>query len=178
MALILPRATGPRRLAAAVLDATLSLVLAALLSGTLGRWFAGRAVPALHIGDPDGPWTGGTAMILGAAGDLVYGLPAATALLLLAEPIAGVSPGKAAVGLSIVDPCGVDPSRGRLMIRFLVKAAAAWAPAVGLASGSWSTVVAASGLGAMALVRCLPALMGRPALHDAVSALRVVRPSS
>lgn len=178
MALILPLATGPRRLAAAVLDATLSLVLAALLSGTLGRWFAGRAVPALRIGDPDGPWTGGTAMVLGAAGDLVYGLPAAAALVMLAEPIAGVSAGKAAVGLSIVDPNGADPSRGRLMIRFLVKASAAWAPAAALASGSWTAVIAASCLGALALAGGVPALMGRPALHDAASALRVVRPSS
>jgi len=172
MEIVAAPASGLRRFGAGAVDALVALALALLLSESIGRWFAGRAVDALRIGRPDSLWTGGAPMVLGAAGDLVYGMPLALTLILSAEPLTLATPGKQVLGIRIVPA----DSRRRLFVRFLVKGLGAWAVTLSLAAGSWPATALAAGLGALGLVGCLPALFGRPALHDHASSMRVVRP--
>ena len=157
-----------RRAAANVIDAALALLLACLLAGSTGRWFAARAVDALRIGLPDSAWTGGMPMLLGALGTIVYGLPLAAFMILLSEPLTGSTPGQRAAGVHTTG--SVRSSRER----FLLKSSGAWLLVLGLASGSWTVLRLTALPAAIVLIGMIPALFGAPALHDILSKTRMV----
>ena len=89
------------RVLSGTIDALVGLLLAMLLSGTTGRWFAGRSFVMLSIGSPDTFWRGPIPMVIGIFGVLVYGLPFALLLVLLPEALFGAGPGKWALGLAV-----------------------------------------------------------------------------
>jgi hypothetical protein len=103
----------------------------------VGFFFASRAVVMLRIGAPDTVWKGPIPMIMGILGPLVYGLPFAILLVLLAEPLAGTSPGKALLGLTVVS-CGDGTLLHRQRWqRAIIKATPFWGLTVALLAGSW-----------------------------------------
>ncbi len=131
------------RLLAGGLDAVLGTVVALLLAGTLGRWFAGRAVVMLSIGSPDTFWRGPIPMVLGILGSFVYGLPFALLLVLLAEALFGASPGKWLLGLQVVAADGTSAPTGSRLLRWAAKCSGLWAMVLALVAGSWPVAIAA-----------------------------------
>lgn len=164
-------ATGSRRIMAGIIDCVVALMLGLMLTGTAGRWFASQAVSALRIGQPDSLWTGAGPMALGAVGDLVYGLPFALTLILLAEPLTGSTPGKGLMRLAIAPSAGF----GRRALRFLFRGVGAWSLTLAIASGSWPLTVASCVASVLSILGMVPAAFGRLALHDRLSNTFVVR---
>jgi len=156
-----------RRLLAAGIDGLAALLLAVLLAPATGRWFAARAVDALRVGEAGSLWTGGWPLVLGAVGDLAYGLPFTLALILLAEPLTGWTPGRARLGLAL--------RGGSRWTRFAVKGVGGWGLAAALAAGSWPGTVTAAAAAAVALVGMAPLLLGRRPLHDVLAGAETVR---
>ena len=136
------RGFGVRFLAGG-LDAVLGAVIALFLAGTLGRWFAGRAVVMLSIGSPDTFWRGPIPMVLGILGNFVYGLPFALLLVLLAEALFGASPGKWLLGLRVAAADGTSAPTGSRLLRWTVKCSGLWAMVLALVAGSCPVAVAA-----------------------------------
>jgi hypothetical protein len=164
------------RVLSGAIDALVGLLLAMLLSGTTGRWFAGRSFVMLSIGSPDTFWRGPVPMVIGIFGPLVYGLPFALLLVLLPEALAGAGPGKWALGLSVAAPdCGEGP-RGRRWLRWIIKCAGLWSMALALVLGSAPVAGLACLLAASVLLGCLPAAAGASlALHDRLAGTSVCR---
>lgn len=147
-----------RAAASGLIDALAALLAALLFSGTLGTWFGGRAALALHIGQPDGFWTGPLPFLLGLLGNVVYALPVAFLLVLAPEALGGAGPGKLLTGRRI-------PSR-RPLRRYLLKTAGWWLGLLGLLAAWWPLMALGLLAHALILLGALPLLTGRPALHE------------
>lgn len=163
-----------RRLAAATVDGAATALLTVALSRSTGRFFAERAVVALRLDDPDGPWKGPVPLLLGAVGELSYGLPLAALLILGAEFVSGLTPGKALLGLGVTGPDGGPAATGRRLLRLAIKGIGAWGLALALLVGRWPAVLAAAAAGCVLSIGCLPLFGGRSPLHDVLSGTTVV----
>jgi len=154
-----------RRCAASAVDGAVALLLAVLMGHAIGGFFAGRAVVALRIHDPDSLWKGPVPMVMGILGEIVYLLPLTLLLVLLAEPLSGRTPGKSLLRLDVIPQDGAV-----LWLRFLVKASGPLLCLLGLLVGRWE--IAAVGAAASAAI---PAgfIIGL-GLHDRVAGTRVV----
>jgi uncharacterized RDD family membrane protein YckC len=158
------------RVLAGFLDAVLGIAIALPFSGTLGRWFAGRAVVTLSIGSPDTFWRGPIPMVMGIFGSFVYGLPLGLLLVLLAEALFDASPGKWLLGLSVAAADGSPAPTGNRLARWVLKCSALWGTALALAVGSCPIAVAAAVAGLVTLGGFFLAISPRAqALHDRVA---------
>ncbi len=164
------------RCAAALIDGAVSLLLAMLLANNLGVFFARRAVVTLLIDDPDSIWKGPAPLVLGALGNLVYVLPLAVLVVLLAEPLTGSSPGKALMRLVVVVD-GAAPGPAPRWRRFLLKASGPLVLTLALLVGRWQ-------LAALGAVLCLVTVAGlviavanggRATWHDLLAGTEVRR---
>lgn len=156
-----------RRCAAAAVDGAVSLLLALLMSTTLGDLFARRAVIALRIGEPDTLWTGPLPMALGLLGGIVYLLPLTLLLTWLAEPLTGRTPGHALLRLEIHGT--------KRWTRYLFKAAGPLLLVSGLLAGRWEPLIA--GIAASILMSA-GFLAGAPrgsTLHDRAAGTRLTK---
>ena len=164
------------RVLSGTIDALVGLLLAMLLSGTTGRWFAGRSFVMLSIGSPDTFWRGPIPMVIGIFGVLVYGLPFALLLVLLPEALFGAGPGKWALGLAVASgdrgqPSDCDAaSPRRRWLRWFIKCSGLWCMTLALALGNASIAGLACVASIVVLLGFLPAA-GRAclALHDRLS---------
>jgi len=170
----LRRGFGIRFMASAI-DAALGVALALLLSGTLGRWFAGRAVVMLSIGSPDTFWRGPVPMILGVFGNVVYGLPFAMLLVLLPEALFGIGGGKGLLRLHVMGADGEPASTRSRWLRWTVKCSGLCGMVLALILGSGPVAVIAAGA-ALATMGgfCLAAGPRSEALHDRLTGTAVV----
>ncbi len=156
------------------MDFLFGVVVALLLSGSSGRWFAGRAAVMLSIGSPDTFWRGPIPMVLGVLGDFVYGLPFALILVLLGEAIFGAGPGKWLFGMRVTAAAGTPATGGRRLVRWAVKCSGLWLMTLALILGSRALAAVAIGASAAVLSGFLLAAgPGRVALHDRLSATAV-----
>jgi hypothetical protein len=103
-------------------------------------------------------------------------LPLAFALIMLAEPLTGTSPGKRTFGLKIVPCTDVPPSSQWLWYRGAIKSTPFWGLVVALLSGSWIIALCSVILGFAVLcsVALTPFLPGNP-IHEILSHTRIVR---
>ena len=162
------------RSAAGVLDGLLGVIVALLLAGTTGGWFAGRAVATLSIGSPDTLWRGPIPMIMGIFGSFFYGLPFALLLVLLSEALLDASPGKWLLRLRVVEVRGEPAPVGRRLLRWSVKCSGVWIMTLALVAGSLPLALAA-------VVAAVAVLAGsfmvtrssRLAFHDRISGTAV-----
>lgn len=155
-----------RRCAAAVVDGAAALLIALLTGSTLGHYFAARAVVTLRIGEPDSVWRGPLPLVLGAVGEIAYGLPLALVLVLLAEPLTGRTPGKALLGLDLHVRGDGRAGGGRLWLRFAVKASAPLLWMLALLTGRWEIAAAGAVAAAAVLAGGAGGLVGGGSLHD------------
>lgn len=153
-----------RRATALTLDLLLALGLTLLLAESSGHWLSQRAVSALAIDDPTGPWRGPLPLVLGAVGSISYGLPLSFTLITASEVFFAQSPGKALLGLR-VGRMGPLRRTGRLLLRDAPWHLALAALVVG---DPGFTVVALVLAGAWALAALAAALLRRHPLHDLV----------
>ena len=162
------------RLASACFDFAFGIAVALLLTGTTGRWFAGRAAIMLSVGSPDTFWRGPIPMVLGVLGNFVYGLPFALLLALLGEVFFGAGPGKWLFGMRVAAIGGTTaPARKRLM-RWTLKCAGFWIMVLALVLGSTCLAALALGAAVVALAGLGLAIgSGRQALHDRLSGTAV-----
>lgn len=170
------RAPVVRRVVASVIDGGVALVLTGLLATTVGLFWAERAVVTFRIGESGGIWTGLGPMLLGLTAPVSYGFAAGLLLVLLAEALFGVSPGKMATRLSIRRPDGRDADPARLVRRFQVKTAGILLYLLALATGLWHFLVPAVLAGLVVLLGAcgLFGPAGRT-LHDRIARTAVVR---
>ena len=162
------------RLLAGSIDAILGAVIALLLAGTMGRWFAARAVVMLSIGSPDTFWRGPIPMVLGILGNFVYGLPFALLLVLLAEALFGASLGKWLLGLTVRAADGTSAPTGSRILRWAVKCSGLWAMVLALVAGSLPVAIAAITAALIASAGfCLSIGSRSLALHDWLSGTAV-----
>lgn len=167
------RAGLARRFAAGLVDGALGLLLAMLLAGSSGHYFAERAVDTFAIGSPGTIWKGPVPLVLGVLGTVGYGIPLALALVLLSEPLTGRTPGKMLMRLIVTGEEGGDVSPGALWIRAAVKTGPLFGFAVGLAVGAWLLAALSFGAGVLVLGACLPVLGGSMTGHDSVAGTKV-----
>jgi len=163
-----------RRAAASLVDLGLGAVLAALLASTTGQFFARRAVVAFHIGEPDSSWTGVVPMVLGVVSPLSYGFAFGWLVVLLADAVAGATPGKLFTGLAVVPVGGALSPRRARWIRTVVKTAPLWTFSLALVVGSGNGVRFSMGLSVATAVGLVVSVgRGRPAVHDGIAGTRV-----
>ena len=156
------------------LDLIAGALVALLLSGTLGRWFAERAVIMLSIGSPDTSWSGPVPMLLGIFGNLVYTMPFSLVIVLLAEALFGAGPGKWLLGMQVAARDGSPAPARRRLLRWSVKCSGPALLLLALVSGEG--LIAAVGVGALTAALAgffVPLSTGRRALHDRVSGTAV-----
>ncbi len=162
------------RLLASGIDAVFGVVVALLLSGTLGRWFAERAGVMLAIGSPDTFWRGPVPMMLGYLGSLIHGLPLAFLLVLLPEALFGAGPGKWVLGLSVAARDRAA-SPGARWLRWTIKCSGPVCMLLALLIGSAALAFIAIIATVIAGAGSLLALGSRSlALHDRLSGTSVV----
>lgn len=182
-----------RRFVAAGLDSLLATGLAFLLVDTAGHFWAERAVVALRVGEPDSLWRGGLPLVLGLLGTLVYGWPFARWLVGMTEAAFGHSPGKwlagitvRSVGMSTAAPeesetvdhaiATTSPPRpDQLLVRALVRNAAAGLFCLGLLVGHWLGLALSLALAVAQLVDGFRATEDRPGAPDRLAGTRLVR---
>jgi uncharacterized RDD family membrane protein YckC len=149
-------------------------VFSFLLSGTLGRWFAERAVVTLSIGSPDTFWRGPVPMVLGIFGTFVYVLPFSLLLVLLGEVFFGAGPGKWLLGLDVTAGDGSPAHAGRRFSRWTIKCSGPCGIALALALANGPLAI--SGVAATLVMlagSCLAMGPRRLALHDRLSGTAV-----
>jgi hypothetical protein len=159
-----------QRLLATVVDGVAGFLLAAALAPTvLGFYFSSRAVVLLRIGEPDSWFQGPVAMVIGLFGELLFLLPLTLALVLGPEAFGGRGLGKRLCGIRIT-----GLRRQSLPVRFLIKSSPLWLSALALISGWWivEQVALAVGLGVL-LGTLVPAVLGRPSIHDRIAGTRL-----
>jgi hypothetical protein len=145
-----------------------------LLSGTSGRWFAGRAAVMLSIGSPESSWRGLVPMVIGILGNLFYGLPFALLLVLIAEVLFAAGPGKWILRMSVTAQDGTCAPVGKRFLRWAVKCAGLWGAVLALSLGSGAAALVALASTAIVLAGFVPAAgPGRLALHDRLSGTAV-----
>ena len=155
-------------------DFLFGAVLAFLLSGTLGRWFAHRAVVMLSIGSPDTFWRGPFPMVLGIFGEFVYGLPFALLLALLPEIFFGAAIGKWLTHLRVEADNGAPATLGQRTLRWAFKCADLWVMVLALVLGSRSVAMVALLAGAIILIGFVHAADPRGrAMHDRLAGTAV-----
>ncbi len=163
------------RSAAAAIDAAAGVVLALLLSSTLGRFFARRAVLTLHIGDPHTLWKGALPFMLGAVGEFVYLLPFALLIVWILDPLTGATAGKRLLRLR-VRRAGDDVSPLRFWCRSAIETIGLWGWTLALIAGQWQVGVVASAASLAVLAGAFTAAGPRSfALHDRLSGTMVCR---
>lgn len=151
---------------AAVVDGVAALALALTFSQSLGFYFSSRAVVAFQMDSPTSWWKGPIPLVLGVFGKLVYLLPLACIVVLLAEPLFRRSLGKAVTGLELRCGDGATLDATTSWSRFIVKAAPLGAAVAGLLVGRWELLVLAICLAMIVGLGFAPVLFGRRALHD------------
>jgi hypothetical protein len=165
------------RLSAAFIDALLGLTAGFLLAlGRIGNFFAERAVVMLRIGSPDTIWKGLIPMIMGILGPFVYSLPLAVFLIMLIEPLTGVSLGKRIVRLRIIPEEKVTLSSRERWARFAAKTVLFWGLVLALLLGSWVLALCSVVLGCLVLCSFLASFFFplKP-LHDLLSHTTVIK---
>lgn len=164
----MPRLAGLGvRGAALLLDLICALALTLLLSSTSGRFFSGRAVALLRIGDPGSFWKGPIPMLLGAMGTLTFGFPLAALMVLLPEGIFGMSPGKMIVGIRVRRADGSAPGLKTLVLRLAIKGCGLWLGILALLSSYLILAIIGLGVQLLLLLGWFLALGPRgAALHD------------
>ncbi len=162
-----------RRWAAAALDAALALLLAVLVSDTVGRFFAARAAAVLRIGEPGTFWRGPLPLVLGLLGNIVYVLPATVLLVQAGELVGMTTPGKALLGLAVRQ----DSPAVRWWRRWFLKVGGPLLMTAGLLTGFLPLLVAGTVLAAFAVAGFLLVFTGggRRALHDRLAGTAVTR---
>jgi len=171
-----PRAGFRIRAAAAAIDAAVALLIAIALSRTIGWYFAERAVVTLHIGQPGTLWKGPIPMILGAFGEVVYGLPFAGLLAWSADPLTGATLGKRLFRLRVRAVDGGPARTSRRLLRFAIQTVGLWGWTLALLSGRWEMALAATVTGVAVLLGAPLALGPRSlALHDRLSRTALFR---
>ena len=161
-----------RRFAAASIDAVAVIVLGMLLANTAGDWAAARTGIVLRVAQPDTFWVGPLPMVLGAIGNLVYGLPLNLLLVLLPEAFEGRGLGKLATRLRVT-PLAPDGTTTVLRRRLLYKCAPCLlALASMLTLQLWLAVLAVAAA-IVLFLGALPLLWDSPALHDRLAGTRL-----
>jgi uncharacterized RDD family membrane protein YckC len=146
------------------------------LSSTVGMWFAERAVVTLRIGEPGTLWRGPIPFVLGAVGEVVYGLPFAALLVGGLDPLTGRTPGKRLVGLRVRRADGAPAELPRRASRWAIQAVGFWGWTLALIAGRWEIAALATAAVAIVIAGMLAALGPHSrALHDRASGTVVVR---
>jgi uncharacterized RDD family membrane protein YckC len=116
-------------------------------------------------------------MVMALAGRLVYGIPFAVLVVLLAGPLFGATPGQRLAGLTVVGSDGRAAGPGPRALRFALATLPLWLAVLGLAVARWELIVAAvaaatfaAGWYVVAKVRGVDR-----AWHDVVSATHLAR---
>ena len=166
---------GPaRRVAAALVDTAVALILLFLLARLVGPWFSGRARLMLLVGHPESVWKGLVPMILGYLGRYTYTLPLVLAVVSLPEALASAGPGKALLGLRVRGADGEPPRAGRRIARWALKSSGASLMLAALGVAWWPLAVAALAASALVIAGGLGILGSeRAALHDRLTRTRV-----
>jgi uncharacterized RDD family membrane protein YckC len=162
------------RLLAVTIDVLLGILVAVLLSRTLGWYFAGRSVVMLSIGSPDTFWRGPIPMVLGYFGTVVYGLPFAMLVVLLPEALFGAAPGKWILALRVTARDGAPASARSRWVRWIAKCSGLWLMVLALILGSGVLAGVAVAAGVAALAGSFLAIgRRREALHDRLAGTAV-----
>lgn len=161
-----------RRFAATSIDAVVVIVLGMLLASTAGDWAAARTAIVLRVGQPETFWRGPLPMVLGAIGNLVYGLPLNLLLVLLPEAFAGRSLGKLVARLQVT-PVAPDGTNTALRRRLLTKCAPCLLALASMITLQLWLACMAVAVAILLGAGAIPLLWGRVPLHDRLARTRL-----
>jgi uncharacterized RDD family membrane protein YckC len=114
-----------------------------VLAPSTGAWFLDRSVPTFRVGEPGTIWTGPIPMVMALTGRLVYGIPFAVLVVLLAGPLFGATPGQRLAGLRVVESDGRAAGRRRRAMRFALGSLPLSLGVLGLVVARWEVIVVA-----------------------------------
>lgn len=141
-----------------------------LANSGIGFFFASRAAIMLKIDSVDSIWKGPVPMIMGILGPFVYVLPLSILLIMLSEPITGISPGKKILGLKIIPRNNVILSKKMLWCRSAIKTSFFWGLVLAMLLGNWILALCSVVLGcAVFFNMSLTLLFPIKPIHEALS---------